>query len=173
MNQSIRAKLKRETANLRKHQEAVYLHSCEAYDAAARIEVLHNALLNNTALTDGMNIQCVREWTAWLKQNGPAPKSTIQQETGIKFNERGTPYTIKWLDRMVHEDMDDVDDDTIVKFTIRTLSRGGSPVVYALWSQRFEVRPRYGVGPVPPMGPLTAEDLADIAAEQKKDARVE
>lgn len=96
----------------------------------------------------GQAIRCVREWTRWLSENGPALKPDIQEATGIKFTERGTPHTFLW-----DESMDPEDDDAYPASAIMRVQgppqdgRGRPPMVYFLWSQRWDVHPLFGVGP--------------------------
>lgn len=96
--------------------------------------------------------RCVREWTAWLHANGPAFRKDIYEGTGVKFNERGTPHTIQWSGKLNDVDDDSISPNTIVRFIGRspTSRRGSPPTIYALWSQRYEVRPKFGVGPEKP-----------------------
>ncbi len=97
-------------------------------------------------------IKCLRIWGEWLAANGPATRAYITGATGERLTERATPHTIQWTD-----DIDPTDDlsyppDTIMR--IRSLSegfgRGAPPTVYFLWSQRFDVREKFGVGPERP-----------------------
>lgn len=106
--------------------------------------------------------RCVREWTAWLHANGPAFRRDIYEGTGVKFNERGTPHTIQWSGKLNDVDDDSISPNTIVRFIGRspTSRRGSPPTIYALWSQRYEVRPKFGVGPERP-----TEDETAIADE--------
>lgn len=100
--------------------------------------------------------QCVKVWTNWLAENRPALRQTITEATGIKFTERGTPHTLRWEDVDGFADSD-VPPSTIVRF--RGLGGGkgrGQVVIYALWSQRYDVLPLFGVGPErPDPEPLT------------------
>lgn len=91
--------------------------------------------------------QCVSIWTEWLAENGPNTRQHITDATGVKFTERGTPHTVLW-------DKDIADNQfppsTIVRFAGRKPpggGRGSPPTIYALWSQRFQVNPLFGVGP--------------------------
>ncbi len=90
--------------------------------------------------------RCVRVWAEWLAENGPATRQTITDATDVKFTERGTPHTVLW-DDLRGADVD-VPPGTIVRFKgVRPQGRGAGPAIYALWSQRFDVLPLFGVGP--------------------------
>lgn len=93
---------------------------------------------------------CVAVWRNWLAENGPATRQTIAEATGVKFNERGTPHTVKWVEG--EAGLDFVAPDTITRFLglKKESGRGAPPTIYALWSQRYEVLPKFGVGPERP-----------------------
>lgn len=95
-------------------------------------------------------VRCVREWTDWLSLNGPALKSDIVEATGIKFTERGTPYTVEWSTSLSEAPDDQFAPNTIMKIGSRAEGRGAPPKVYFLWSQRWDVHPLFGVGPLKP-----------------------
>lgn len=102
--------------------------------------------------------QCVAIWTEWLSENGPNTRQHITDATGVKFTERGTPHTVQWDGGMAESRFPP---STIVRFIGRKPpggGRGSPPTIYALWSQRFDVRPRFGVGPVAPDNEITEED---------------
>lgn len=95
-------------------------------------------------------IRCVREWTDWLSLNGPTLKPDIVEATGVKFNERGTAYTVEWSPSLSQAPDDQFAPNTIMKISSRRVGqgRGAPPKVYFLWSQRWDVHPLFGVGPV-------------------------
>lgn len=117
------------------------------------------------AIPTGHRIKCVREFTRWLSENGPALKATIESETGVKFTERGTPHTVHWNDSMAASPDDAYLDHTIMRIdSLSTGAAGRPPVIYFLWSQRFDVRPRFGVGPERPAQSNTVTySPADVA----------
>jgi hypothetical protein len=134
----------RELANFRSHQA---LAISNFQKAEVHLEKFLSMLSSDGPVAPSSSVRCVRVWTQWLKENGPAYKSTIHEATGTKFSEHGTPHTIKW-DEGVTSDTLNVPDDMIVRFTGIRTGRGGAPVIFALWSQRYEVYPKFGVGPV-------------------------
>lgn len=93
--------------------------------------------------------KCVRVWTDYLNQHGPGYRQDITDGTGMKFTERGTPYTVEWEDHMVEFEDDHFLADTIMR--IRGIredgGRGAAPVLYFLWSQRWGIYDAFGVGP--------------------------
>lgn len=92
---------------------------------------------------------CLRVWARYLSENGPSLRQEIQDETGTKFTERATPYTIMWDDGMAAYSDDHFAADTIVRMrSVRNADgRAGTQTAYFLWCQRFDVYPRFGVGP--------------------------
>lgn len=108
--------------------------------------------------------QCVRVWSAWLAQNGPDTRQNITEATGRKFTERGTPHTLRW-DDIQDGDSANIPENTIIRFTGAKVNegRGAQPVVYALWSQRYDVFPKFGVGPSLPDN--VADAYGSVAAE--------
>lgn len=90
--------------------------------------------------------RCVTVWTEWLAANGPNTRTHITDETGVKFTERGTPYTVRWQD--VQEETE-LPQNTIVRFIGQKppSGKGAPPTIYALWYQRYDVYPLFGVGP--------------------------
>lgn len=93
-------------------------------------------------------VRCVREWQDWLAANGPTEKGGIQAATGIKFTERGTPYTVEWTPALAEAVDDRFAPHTLMKINTKPDGRGAPPKVYFLWSQRFDVHPLFGVGPI-------------------------
>jgi hypothetical protein len=91
---------------------------------------------------------CVRIWTRWLVDNGPTIRQDIAEATKTKFTERGTPHTLRWED-IEDGDGADIPENTIIRFKgiKEDGGRGAPPTIYALWSQRYEVLPKFGVGP--------------------------
>lgn len=97
----------------------------------------------------GQTVRCVREWTRWLAENGPALKQTVAEETGVKFTERGTPHTFLWDEAMADDPDDALPPNVIIRMQGPAAEhRGRPPMIYFLWSQRFDVHPLFGVGPV-------------------------
>lgn len=103
----------------------------------------------------GQSIKCVREWTRWLSDNGPELKPIIQEETGIKFTERGTPHTFLWDDAMADDPDDALPPNAICRMQgpPNADGKGRPPMIYFLWSQRWDVHHLFGVGPVQPWAP--------------------
>ena len=97
--------------------------------------------------------RCLRVWADYLSKNGPSLRQEIQDATGVKFTERATPYTVMWDDGMAAYGDDHFAHDTIVRMrSVRnTDGRAGTSTAYFLWSQRYDVRDRFGVGPTPEM----------------------
>lgn len=91
--------------------------------------------------------RCVQVWTEWLARNGPALRQTITEATDTKLTERGTPYTLKWEDDMGSYPDNHVPPDTLVRTYVPRKDRGGQPALFFLWSQRFDVYDKFGVGP--------------------------
>lgn len=105
----------------------------------------------------GMSIRCVREWTRWLADNGPALKSTVAEETGVRFTERGTAHTFLWDEDMADESDDAFPPNAIMRMQGPNDGRGRPPMIYFLWSQRWDVHPLFGVGPKQTRDSIEAE----------------
>lgn len=96
--------------------------------------------------------RCLAVWTRWLAENGPNTRSVIAEATGVKFTERATPHTYRWVD-VLNADDDQISPLSIIRFVGKKThdgQRGAPPVIYALWSQRYDVRTKFGVGPERP-----------------------
>lgn len=118
----------------------------------------------------GMSIRCVREWTRWLAANGPELKPIIAEETGIKFSERGTPHTFLWDESMEDDPDDALPPNAIVRMQAPAREgRGRPPMIYFLWSQRFDVHPRFGVGPIK-SEPTDETDLTGLTHAEAMEA---
>jgi hypothetical protein len=117
------------------------------------------------------NVRCIRVWEEWLTDNGPNTRQHITEATGTKLTERATPHTVLWEPRLETEG-DAIPPNTLTRFnTIRDDgSKGRPPVVYALWSQRYEVRDLFGVGPIRPAADET-DTLDEILAKQWDEAQ--
>lgn len=123
--------------------------------------------------TTGRVPKCVTVWTSWLAEHGPNTRQHITEATRCRFTEAGTPHTIKW-EKIYYDGESDIHDDdlfpqnTIIRFrgkkvkTYRSgvTKTGAAPVIFALWSQRYDVLPVWGVGPE---RPLTPQDVYDAA----------
>lgn len=134
-------------AEFRHHQALVLSHTKFSESALNRFIEALNANSMASQIPSQVGIKCVRVWTDWLQENGPELKSVITFKTGVRFKEQGTPYTIKWADYLEDRDTEHVPDDLIVRFPLHREGRGGAQVIYALWSQRYDVYPKFGVGP--------------------------
>lgn len=107
-------------------------------------------------------VRCVREWQDWLAHNGPAIKADVHEGTGVKFTERGTPYTVEWTPSLSGEPDDRFAPNTLMKIGTRAVGRGAPAKVFFLWNQRFDVLPKFGVGPDrPDPGELGIVNLPD------------
>lgn len=138
-------------ASFRHHQALSIVH---ARNAETYLEQFLSVLNQETDL-DGVapaqSVRCVREWTSWLADNGPAYKSTIAEATGVKFTERGTPYTFQWVPSYAGSPDDAFPANALMKIDGPSSgSRGRPKAIYFLWSQRWDVLPKFGVGPVKP-----------------------
>lgn len=96
--------------------------------------------------------RCVQVWTKWLQDNGPNTRQHITEQTGVRFSERGTPYTLRWGDDLLYSLPNLIQPSTIIRFrgTKPPGQRGAAPTIFALWSQIFDVYPLFGVGPERP-----------------------
>lgn len=99
-------------------------------------------------------------WARWLANHQPATRQAIWDATGVKLTERATPHTV-----LCDDSIGDLADNTFLPDTVCRMrgrsapgtGRGGRPVIYFLWDQRYDVRPLFGVGPERPMDPSDSE----------------
>lgn len=119
-----------------------------------------------------------REWITWLEVNGPAYRKTITDGTGRTLP--GKQPVMDWSSVMVTWDDTAMPSDTLCKINGPSAGKGRPPTIYFLWSQRFDVLPKFGVGPARPdpaepvelatggivgpndLGPLTVGDDAPL-----------
>lgn len=134
------------------HEQALSIvHARRAEEFLSQFLSLMNRKDGGSGIPTGQSIRCVREWTRWLSNNGPALRSTITEGTGVKFSDRGTAHTFIWDDSMLHYSDDSLPQFSIVRMrSVTTPGRGAPPVIYFLWSQRWQVLPKFGVGPIKP-----------------------
>lgn len=95
-------------------------------------------------------VRCVREWVDWIGVNGPSLKGDIHEGTSVKFTERGAKYTVEWARSLATARDDQFAPNTLMKISGQSKGRGAPPKIYFLWSQRWDVYPKFGVGPIKP-----------------------
>lgn len=84
-------------------------------------------------------------WRDWLRNFGPHLRSEVEDAVKVKFNERATPFTLRWSDGMVDLSDDAYPQDQIVKMFVNRdkPGRGGLPTAYFLWSQRHDALAKF------------------------------
>ena len=138
-------------ANFRHEQALSIAHGKRAEKYLAHFLSSFGEPPSGDRVATGQAVRCVREWTRWLSENGPAHKSTIVEATGVKFTERGMTQTFMWDDAMVNDADDALPADALMRIQGPPKNTAGRPpMVYFLWSQRYEVYPLFGVGPLRP-----------------------
>lgn len=90
------------------------------------------------------------QWVTWLQSNGPAYRKTIADATGTNLASNVTPHIRKWKPHMEMWGDDAVPQDTLFNIPAPANGMGRPPVIYFLWSQRYDVSPKFGVGPERP-----------------------
>ena len=129
------------------HAEAMQ-HYAMAHHYLGKLKTTLDQMGSASAGLARVPVRCVREWQDWLAIHGPAFKSDIAEQTGVRFTERGTPYTVEWTPSLATEPDDHFDPSTLMKISDKSVGRGRPPVIFFLWSQRFDVHPRFQVGPI-------------------------
>jgi hypothetical protein len=86
-----------------------------------------------------------REWVGWLSQNGPAFRQTIMDAVGKPLP--GNQSVVNWNSIMATWADDAMPSDTLCKINGHSTGQGRPPVIYFLWSQRFDLHSKFGVGP--------------------------
>lgn len=108
-------------------------------------------------------------WVGWLKENGPAFRQTIWDATGINLATSASPQIRKWMPHMEMWGDNDVPADMLFNIPGRSKrGMGRPPVVYFLWSQRYDVFPNFDVGPERPTVDTTgtSADLSGSASPE-------
>lgn len=95
-------------------------------------------------------IKSLDTWVDWLTVNGPAYRKDIAEATGLNLATNATAHVRPWKDHMEHWSDGQLPADTLCNITGPKKGMGRPPVIYFLWSQRFDLLPRYGVGPEKP-----------------------
>lgn len=128
------------------------------------LDLMFEARPASRVATVNSPVRCVREWVDWLQANGPALKGDIHEGTGIKFTERGSKYTVEWARSLDTAPDDQFAPNTLMKISGQAKGRGAPPKIYFLWSQRWDVHPKFGVGPIKPedWGQESLEAVDDI-----------
>lgn len=119
-----------------------------------------------------------REWVSWLSEIGPAYRQDIID--GVRKTLPGNQPVVDWTSIMATWPNDAVPSDTLCKINGKSTGQGRPPTIYFLWSQRFDIYGRFGVGPEsrpepqtllgvihPPLGPATvpAPDTEPLTGE--------
>lgn len=122
--------------------------------AQAALRNYERAVGKQTAPKRKPSIKSLRIWGEWLAENGPATRQTIMEATGHPLTERALPHTVEWDDLIDPSDDGAFPATTIMRLRGVAEGRGAPPVIYFLWSQRFDVRPLFGVGPEKDPAPM-------------------
>jgi hypothetical protein len=112
-------------------------------------------------------IKSLETWVGWLKANGPAYRKEIAEATGTPLATNATAHVRQWKDHMEMWSDDQIPGDTLLNISGPRKATGRPPVIYFLWSQRFNLMRLYGVGPIPSIDTTgTSADLHGTAAPQ-------
>ena len=116
------------------------------------------------------NVKSLVLWTEWLAENRPAYRQTITDATGIRLSEKAKPRMLQWS-RLVDVNNDSAHPaDTVCYIQDKpTGGRGRPQMIYFLWSQRWDVHPLFGVGPIKPSEELATDDDDGWAAWPESD----
>lgn len=147
-------------ADAEHHQAQAIYHQRKALKA---MEQYLNAL-DIGSLPRSHSIACIKTWQEYLAKNGPNTRKHITEATSTKFSERATSHTVMWDSSINPNDDSAFPPNTICRIRSKHLdgTRGAPPVIYFLWSQRWDVYPEFGVGPNAASRPAT--DQVDEAA---------
>lgn len=96
------------------------------------------------------NIRSLQLWTDWLAENGPAYRQTIWDATGLNLSKGGYDRTQAWRGPMTYMPDDALPADAVLHIQSPNNGKGRPPMIYFLWSSRWDVLPKFGVGPVKP-----------------------
>lgn len=93
------------------------------------------------------NIRSLQLWAEHLAVNGPTLRQDIWDATGLNLSQSGHTQVKQWKGPMAFWPENSVSPGSVCSIPSLGNGKGRPPVIYFLWSQRFDVRPKFGVGP--------------------------
>jgi hypothetical protein len=96
------------------------------------------------------NIRSLQLWSEHLAEHGPTFRQDIWDATGLNLAQAGHNQVRKWVGPMAFWPDNALSPDAVLSIQSLGTGKGRPPVIYFLWKQRYDVRPKYGVGPERP-----------------------
>lgn len=105
---------------------------------------------NGTVRSTNTTIHSLHMWAEHLAANGPTARGDITAATGLNLTKSGYDRTHAWVGPMTYMPDDGFPADAVLRIKGPSNGVGRPPVIFFLWSQRWDVLPKFGVGPVQP-----------------------
>ena len=134
-----------------------YMSIMRSYQAkiAVLVAKLHaDALTGQPALSAPRSapkrVRSLQAWADHLSEHGPTARSELKELTGYSLTKTAYDQTVAWTAPMAYTPDEAMPDDTVLHVQGLPTGVGRPAVIYFLWSQRWDVNPRFGVGGVKP-----------------------
>lgn len=95
-------------------------------------------------------IHSLQMWAEHLAENGPTARGALNTITGLNLTKSGYDRTHAWVGPMTYMPDDAFPADAVLRIKGLSNGVGRPPVIFFLWSQRWDVRPKFGAGPTKP-----------------------
>src|SRR3990167_9510519 len=106
--------------------------------------------LGSAVRSTNTTIHSLHMWAEHLAEHGPTTRGDLDAATGLNLTKSGYDRTHAWVRPMTYMAGGSFPDDAVMRIKGPSNGVGRPPVVYFLWSQRWDVHPLFGVGPVKP-----------------------
>lgn len=117
----------------------------EQQGAAAPMPLHGSALRGSTS-----SVRSLQVWAEHLAEHGPTTRGDLFTATGLNLSTAGYDRTQAWVGQMAYLPDSAHPDDMVLRIKSTSSGKGRPPVIYFLWSSRWEVLPKFGFGPVKP-----------------------
>lgn len=146
-------------AEISEHLSLAAQHSARA---TALLNMLHDqapalgpipTMLPDSAVGGALlssNPHSLNVWAEWLAEHGPSLRQDVWDGTGLNLATGAMKNVITWKGPMTMWADGAVLPTTVCRIQGLSEARGRPPTVYFLWSQRWDVHPLFGVGPIKP-----------------------
>lgn len=138
-----------------RNQQAIIRHAGEQVDVLiGKITDMVPSPLSHSSPSERRPKALVR-WIDWLKENGPALRKDVAGGTGCNLSQAAMPHVRQWKEHMEGWEDDQLPADTLMSIQAIPSGLGRPPVIFFLWSQRYQLLSQFGVGPSQPPVTMT------------------